>query len=203
MNRTNTLKLTRALAGLLGASALLTEIVVLIERGLFNPTNFFSFFTVISNALAALLFIFCGAIFPSFHKPVIQIIRGAIVLYMLMTGVIFSLVLAGIENVDLTAVPWDNTVLHYIMPFVVVLDWLIDPPRKRLGFKQTWTWLLLPVAYVAYSLLRGSIVNWYPYPFLNPTHSSTLTFVITLGIMAVGIIVASWLLRLVPLRQSK
>ncbi|MFP3387086.1 Pr6Pr family membrane protein, partial [Tritonibacter sp. SIMBA_163] len=29
-------------------------------------------------------------------------------------------------------------------------------------------WILYPVAYLIYTLLRGLVVEWYPYPFLDP-----------------------------------
>ena len=34
-----------------------------------------------------------------------------------------------------------------------------------------WTsalwWLLVPLTFFAYSLIRGAIVDWYPYPFID------------------------------------
>ncbi len=29
-------------------------------------------------------------------------------------------------------------------------------------------WLIFPVVYVVYSLIRGPVADWYPYPFLDP-----------------------------------
>ncbi len=40
----------------------------------------------------------------------------------------------------------------------------------NVSFKQAMAWLSLPGAFLAYSLIRGPIVNWYPYPFLDPGH---------------------------------
>ena len=42
--------------GQLGLSAIVTEIVVLINRGRFNPVNFFSYFTIESNILICVAF---------------------------------------------------------------------------------------------------------------------------------------------------
>ncbi|MGA8046237.1 MAG: Pr6Pr family membrane protein, partial [Dermatophilaceae bacterium] len=71
-------------------------------------------------------------------------------------------------GVDLTAVPWDNTVLHYIVPVAMLVDYLLDRPRRRLSFRASLLWLIYPLAYAGYSLIRGAIVDWYPYPFLDP-----------------------------------
>ena len=75
------------------------------------------------------------------------------------------LLLRGLEESLQTAIPWVNTVLHYIMPITMLLDWILNPPNKKITWKKSCKLALIPVFYVVYSLLRGSIVNWYPYPF--------------------------------------
>ena len=65
---------------------------------------------------------------------------------------------------------WDNIVLHYLMPALIVFDWMITPPKLRISFWRGLIWLVYPFAYVAYSLIRGNSVDWYPYPFLDPGH---------------------------------
>jgi len=84
----------------------------------------------------------------------VDLFRGAAALYMATTGIIFSVLLAGLD-VELTAVPWDNLVLHYIMPAAMLLDWIINRPKHRISFKRALVWLVYPLAYVAYSLGRG------------------------------------------------
>lgn len=186
-------RLTRLLLGLLGFSAILTEIIVLTNEGVFNAANFFSFFTILSNTFAAILFIYLG--FTNKTSNRLEVVRGAVTLYMLMTGVIFAVLLAGLENIRLTATPWDNVVLHYIMPIVVVGDWLLHPPKKRLPLKAVGVWVLFPIAYVVYTLIRGSIVSWYPYPFLNPLQSSYAQVLTTSVIIAVFVSAAAVVLR--------
>ena len=44
----------------------------------------------------------------------------------------------------------------------------VDRPVRRIGFRTALPWLGVPLVYVAYSLLRGPLVDWYPYPFLDP-----------------------------------
>lgn len=182
--------------GILGFSAIMTELVVLVGRGTFVPENFFSFFTILSNIAAALFLIYYGI--SKSQSTRIQTIRGAITLYMLMTGVIFLVLLSGLEGVALTAVPWDNIVLHYIMPIFVVLDWIINPPKKRLPLKAVGYWVVFPVVYVVYTLIRGAIVHWYPYPFLNPSHTSYAQVVTTSFIVAVFVICVAFALRVAP-----
>jgi hypothetical protein len=154
-----------------------------------NLTNFFSFFTVESNILAVIAFIGGALIIQSGKRSErFDFFRGAVTLYMVITGIVFSILLSGLEGVQLTAVPWDNTVLHYLIPVAIVIDWIMDPPAKRVPFKRALWWLVFPLAYFAYSLIRGPIVGWYPYPFLNPAHGgygkvAVVAVVITLGVL--------------------
>lgn len=186
-------RILRISFGLLALSSIIIEIVVLKNEGLLNVGNLFSFFTIQSNIFAALFLIYFGI--TNNQSAKLSIVRGAVTLYMLMTGVIFAVLLSGLENVRLTAVPWDNLVLHYIMPFVLVCDWLLDPPKSKIPLKAIGLWALFPIVYVVYTLIRGSIVSWYPYPFLNPSTSSYLQVGIISLIIAMFVILAAFGLR--------
>lgn len=171
--------------GLLALSSVLTEIVVLSDRGKLVPVNFFSFFTIESNIFAASALLLGAVMVGRTKQPSwLPMIRGAATLYMVMTGVIFSVLLSGL-NVQLTAIPWDNIVLHYIMPVVLVIDWIVDPPKKKMSFRQGLVWIIFPLVYVFYTLVRGALVGWYPYPFLNPaTGGYDRIFFVSVFIMA-------------------
>jgi hypothetical protein len=134
----------------------------------FNALNFFSYFTILSNVFVSVVFVISAFYLAVGRKPspAEDILRGASVLYMAVTGIIYATLLANID-VDLT-LPWVNMQLHYIMPIVVILDWLYQPQRSVLNTKRIVPWLFFPALYLIYVLIRGAIVNWYPYPFLNP-----------------------------------
>lgn len=191
----------RVLLGLLSLSSIIIEIAVLSREGVFNASNFFSFFTILSNLFAAIFLIYFGVTNNLAHKT--QIIRGAVTLYMLMTGVIFAMLLAGLENVRLTAVPWDNLILHYIMPIVVVGDWVLNPPKKALPRKVVALWIVFPILYVLYTLVRGGMVSWYPYPFLDPSGSSYAQVVGISLIISVFVLITAYGLRFYTVIRSK
>lgn len=193
--RDNLLTTFRALFALVAIAAITTEVVTLIERGKFEPFNFFSYFTVESNLFAAaILLLSAFAVQRGERQGWLDHLRGAAALYMLITGITFSVLLAGIEGAEFTAVPWDNFVLHYLMPIVMAVDWLIDPPAHRIEFRPALAWLAFPILYAVYSLIRGGIVGWYPYPFLDPDERGYLGVLVTsafLIALAIGLI---WLL---------
>jgi len=197
MKRTLKLSVYKLFFGILGISAVVTEIAALVERGVFKPENFFSFFTIESNIFAAIMFIVSAlAISAGVKSKPLDLLRGAATLYMVVTGIVFAVLLSGIEGITLTAVPWDNMVLHYIIPVAVIADWFIDRPHHKLTFRDGIVWLIFPVAYVAYSLIRGSIVGWYPYPFLNPATNGLEGVIITsIGIAGLGVLLTFILTR--------
>jgi hypothetical protein len=177
----------RLLFGLLGLSAIITEITTLVGRDRFSPANFFSYFTVETNIVVAVVLLLSAAATVLGKNAKLDALRSAVAAYILIVGVGFSVLLAGLENAEFTAVPWDNIVLHYIMPVAVLIDLIIDRPTRGQPFKQALIWLLFPVAYIAYSLIRGANVGWYPYPFLNPN----LKGYGTVGIAIVGLLALS------------
>lgn len=154
-----------------------------------------SYFTIIANTAAGIFLIFFSlnnAALSTSRK--LTAVRGAATLYMVMTGIIFAILLAEIEGATLTVVPWDNIVLHYVIPIFFALDWLVNPPMQRISYRVIWIWALLPATYVMYSLLRGAVVNWYPYPFLNPTTSSYTQVITTSLILSAFVIILSAIL---------
>jgi hypothetical protein len=55
-------------------------------------------------------------------------------------------------------------VVHKLLPAVIVIDWLVDCPQHRLPLGVAFGWLAYPLAWFAFTLIRGTRVDWYPYP---------------------------------------
>lgn len=192
----------RLLFGLLGLVAVGAQLGVHIQHD-FNVANFLSYFTNLSNIFAAVVLL-AGA-YHVLHtsKTAIswELVRGAATLCMAIVGIVYFVLL---RHEDLgSLLPWVNAVVHYVMPVIVVADWLLAPPKMRLRVKHLLLWLVFPAIYVTYSLVRGAIVGWYPYPFINPAKVDGYlgVTVYCLGILAV-FFVAGWLLILAS-RQTR
>lgn len=194
MQKKNIIATYRIFFALLGLSAIVTEIATLVERGRFVPVNFFSFFTVEANLFAILIFILSAfAAAQGGKNKCLNMLRGANTFNMIVVGVVFSLLLSGIDA-DLTAVPWDNTVLHYIIPVAVAVDWLVNMPKARIVFRRALSWLIFPIIYLVYSLIRGHYVGWYPYPFLDPREHGYSGVALTSVMLVIGATGLIWLL---------
>jgi len=162
------LALARLAFAALTAAAIVTQLLDLAGKGVLNPVNYFSYFTIDSNLIATAVLLYGAARWRVGRSPTFDLVRGAAVVYMTITGIVFTLLLSN-TDVD-TAIPWVNDVVHSLMPLVIVADWLLDPPADRLTMRQGVLWLSFPSVWIVYTLIRGAAAGWYPYPFLDPAN---------------------------------
>jgi hypothetical protein len=164
------LALARIGFGLLVIAALAFMIWTLIQEDSFNALNFFTFFTVMSNLFAAAVFLEGGRRQLSGSPGVPDLWRGAAVVYMSVTYIVFAVLLRDLQEELQTHVAWVDSVLHRVMPIAVAVDWLVAPPRSPIPFRRALVWLGFPLAWTAFTLVRGAIDGRYPYPFLDPAN---------------------------------
>ena len=154
--------------------------------------NFFSFFTIESNIFAATILLLSAVFIGNdVRSRTFDYWRGATTLYMVVTGIIYGLLLSG---TDASLYAWVNTVLHYVFPVVMLGDWLLDQPQRPLSFVHALWWLAFPLIYLAYSLIRGPLANWYPYPFIDATQLSYARIAVNCLGIAAGFIAITFLL---------
>lgn len=136
----------------------------------FNPGNFFSFFTIQSNILAAALLFSMVLIRRDERTLLFDLVRGAVTLYIAITGVVFAILLSGLQESLDTHIGWVDFTVHKLIPVVVVADWVWNPPRHRLPIAASVAWLIYPALWLTYTLVRGASEDWYPYPFVDASH---------------------------------
>jgi len=181
--------------GLLTVAAIVTQLVSLSGTGTFDPVNYFTYFTILSNLIATTLLLIGAARWRSPRSDALDFLRGGAVVYMSVTGAVFAALLKG-TNVD-TAIPWVNSVVHEVLPLVVLADWLVDPPEKRLTYRQGALWLAFPAAWIVFEIIRGAVTGKYHYPFTNPANGGygavALTSVAILVFMLIVCAAVVWL----------
>jgi len=133
----------------------------------FGAGNFFSFFTIQSNLLAVAALALTAIVRREERGPALDAARTAATMYVTITGVVFAVFLKGLQESLDTHNAFVNGVVHYVIPAVLLIDWLLDPPRHRVGPRVAAAWLCYPLAWFAYTVLRGRSVGWYPYPFVD------------------------------------
>ncbi|HEY1916225.1 MAG TPA: Pr6Pr family membrane protein [Streptosporangiaceae bacterium] len=146
-----------------------------------------SFFTVQSNLLSGLVSAQLAAR-PNRDGPAWRAIRLAALTGITVTGIVYSTVLAAIHEPNGAAETVTNLIVHYIVPVMMVAGWLLFGPRPRAGRTPVAWSLLFPVLWLAYTLIRGAIWTWYPYPFLDVTSHGYPR--VTLNALAVTLVLA-------------
>lgn len=186
----------RLLFAAAGVVAVLTQLfAVTVAKG-YGVVNFFSYFTNLSNLLVSVVFIVSAIRLLRNHTPTRAdvAIRGGAVVYIAFVGLVFNTLLRDVDLGDL--IPWVNLIVHFLIPIVAVVDWILWPPRLTLPFRVTFVWMIFPAVYVAYSLIRGAATGFYAYPFFNPAQPGGYVGVaLYCAVMLVGFFVLAVVIR--------
>lgn len=125
-----------------------------------------SFFTVQSNLLSLVVSAQLARN-PVRDGAVWRVLRLDALVGITVTGVVYTTVLARIHEPKGWQETFTNTIVHYLVPIGMVVGWLLFGPRPRIDRRVVAWSLLWPAAWLAYTLVRGAIWKWYPYPFLD------------------------------------
>ena len=160
---------------LLGWFAIITQFYLIIKNRQASITEtiirYFSYFTILVNGLTALYFTREALSKTSAH-PIYPSRRSfpglltAITIYITIVGLTYQFLLRHTWNpkgMDMVV----DELLHTIIPLLVILFWYLYNTRPTPHYRQIPKWLIFPVLYLIYTLIRGSASDWYPYPFLN------------------------------------
>jgi hypothetical protein len=200
-----TVAAARLFFGLLTVAALIRSFIDSVVQSGNSGINFFSYFTILTNLFVAVVLI-VSAINRIRRKTPTEtgdILRGSATVSIAIVGIVFGLLLS---HMDSGMIPWTNFVVHYLIPVIMVLDWLIQPPTAKLVARHIGYWIIYPIVYLIYSLIRGAFTNWYPYWFIDPAKSpggwtgvTLFAAAITLGFLLISFL----LLWLGNARRSK
>ncbi|MEU2954064.1 Pr6Pr family membrane protein [Streptomyces xanthochromogenes] len=173
---------------------------IVIDLAVGSPLRVLSYFTVQSNLLVAVAFGWSAVRAWRGRPPLPARVTGGVLLYISITGLVFHLVLAnsssgfsmtGDQTVAVTG--WrtvSNQLLHTVTPLAAALDWLLLTRPGGLRPRHAAQWLLYPLAYFAFALIRGALLSpgttaRYPYPFLDVAqhgYAGVLTNAVVFGL---------------------
>ncbi len=132
--------------------------------------RFFGFFTILTNTIVACYFSY---ITYSGYKKKNTIMEShgiltAITIYITAVGLVYQIILrftwnpTGMQKIV-------DEMLHTVNPLLVIIYWYINRKNETLKYSQIWQWLLYPLVYIVYTLIRSQLSSYYPYPFINVT----------------------------------
>lgn len=215
----------RALRVFWGSANLLMSVVVAravagliaerVDKGVFEPTHDFMYFTIqvsIASFAVFLLGAYIG-LFKRIDPHWYTLLRASLVPWALITAAVYNLLL---RQVPMGGTLWEmmnrpNELVHLWIPAFIALEWLMTPGRTRLTIRVLTLATVYPWAYVIVCMVRGGVDGWYPYPFLEPNGplgwTGPLEFMLasTLFIVIVSVttIVISRVIRhIIPLHES-
>ncbi|MFL6534160.1 MAG: Pr6Pr family membrane protein [Pseudomonas sp.] len=130
--------------------------------------NFFSFFTVLTNTLAAVVLTWEltqreSAVRRWFLLPAV---RSGIAVSIALVGLAYNLLLRHLWQPE----GWQfiaDELLHDVMPMLFIIYWGLWVPKGTLRLGHIGLWMIYPLVYFAYILLRGDLLAAYPYPFID------------------------------------
>lgn len=164
-----------SIAALLGWAGLSIQLYLILlgrwELGaslLGGLVNCFSFFTVLTNTLVAVVLSFelthrDSAARRWFLGPAV---RSGIAVSIALVGLAYSLLLRHLWQPE----GWQfiaDELLHDVMPVLFIGYWWFCVPKGSLRLRHIGLWILYPLVYFGYILLRGNLLAAYPYPFID------------------------------------
>lgn len=163
----------RAAAGVFTALCVVAQYWLLVRGDSFSglavsSLKFFSFFTILTNVLAAaaLLIPLVAPHSAAGRFLVRPSVRTAVTGYIIMVGVIYYLLLRDLSQRQGWSLFFEH-MLHYVTPPLFVIDWLAFVDKRRLDWRIGVAALGFPAAYIVWTLVHGAVSGWYPYPFVD------------------------------------
>ncbi|WP_405769711.1 Pr6Pr family membrane protein [Streptomyces sp. NBC_01538] len=165
-----------AIFRLLTAAAAATAVTVELLLG--SPAQVLSQFSIQSAILLTVVMTTAARRAWTAHRPLPDALTGATLLYVVIAALVHHLLVANPSGPFTTPPPptgWHavtNQLLHTAVPIAALVNWLLLTPSGHLHLRQAASWLLYPLAYLAFSLARGELLvpgtpNRYLYGFLD------------------------------------
>ena len=164
-----------------------------------GPIDFLAYLTIQSNIAFLVVAVVGGvvALRSGLDHPRLDVARVAVLCLVITAGILFALILqqSGARGIRVD-VPWSGIALHFILPLFALADWVFSPRRHRVSFLVLFAVISYPVVWGICTMIRGSIVGWYPYYFLDPNQiNSALEFIgLAVLMLAVFAVVGSLLI---------
>ncbi|MFR2078789.1 MAG: Pr6Pr family membrane protein [Streptococcus sp.] len=166
------------------------------------------YYTVLSNILVFSSLIFF--IIYDFKKGMRRLTQNSCVtrvvqtMAILITGVIYHILLAPITEPEKF---WTlrNFLVHYIVPWGLVLDTLIFDAKKAYRLREPIYWSVVPLSYFAFALLNGLVLKLpipgakdspFAYFFINVNKFGWNKVLVNVLVISAGYIAVGYLLYL-------
>jgi len=196
---TRAMQVYSAIVAILGWTAVVLQFyLILLNRTASvaeTIVRFFSFFTILTNVLVAfcctMLWLRPGSSWGRhFSMPGTL---TAITVYITIVGLVYNLVLRSYWD-PLGLQLWVDELLHSVIPSLFLIFWIVLVPKTHLQWKEVFPWLIYPIVYILFIIVRGALSGFYPYPFIDINKIAWHEAFVNTGGLLVGFFVLSLLL---------
>ncbi|MBN2047472.1 MAG: Pr6Pr family membrane protein [Anaerolineaceae bacterium] len=133
------------------------------------------YYTKLSNIFVSLWFVL-AALLPlikgaegAANRVLSPAVKGAVTTYIFITGIVYALFLVDFHrSIAGGTLPWTAIIQHYVVPGLMLFDYLFAPVEEDPPWKTLFSWMIFPLLYLVETLLIGWVWNLYPYPFIDP-----------------------------------
>jgi hypothetical protein len=127
--------------------------------------NLFTFFTILTNVLVGVT---CAALAaaPQRRSRLLAVLRLDAVMGIAVTAAVYHSVLSGLYDLR-GAEEVANQLLHTVSPALALVGWALFGPRGLVDRAVVALSLVYPLVWLAFTLVRGALIGWYPYPFVD------------------------------------
>ena len=165
-------KLLLILLCILGWFALTGQFYLIIKNRITSIpetiTRYFSYFTILTNLIVAVC---CTVLLKDSNSGLNKFFSKrnaltAIVVYITIVGLVYNTILRFLWKPE--GLQWlIDELLHSVIPFLFIVFWLFFVEKGKIPLKNVLAWLLYPLIYLIYILIRGAASSFYPYPFID------------------------------------
>lgn len=127
-----------------------------------------SYFTIQNNILIALslsvILLWPASVWAKFFLKFETL--AAMSLYITIVGLVYQLILRQ-QGTKYGLFKLADEIFHSVSPVLFILFWLFFIPKGNLQWSKAFTWLIYPLIYLIYVLIRGAVSGFYPYNFID------------------------------------
>ena len=200
----------RILIALALLGSVIWQVTDRLAHDLFRPAEYFAYFSIQGTLICAVMLAVTGvrSLQGLSDTKRITISRLSSTVYVVVIAVVYNALLRGLPgDVRDAGYNWPqvpNEIIHVWGPIFMLLDWLLVAGFSSIRLRAAFWVAVYPLAWLAFSVIRGMSDGWWAYWFLDPTDKGgvggMLTYVFGITVLMIGLgfllaILARWLKR--------
>ena len=185
MKSTRIVAIYRWLAAAAIFSSVVWQVTDRLAHNLFRPAEYFAYFSIQGTLIASVMMAYTGwlAWSGTAEKRQVTIARVSATTYSVVIALVYNALLRGTPG-DIRDAGYDwpvvpNEIMHVWAAVFMLLDWLVVAGASQVRLRAAFWVAAFPLAWLAFSVTRGSVDGWWAYWFLNPNDEGGLSGMFT------------------------